>query len=372
MATAGRQGAHLAGHPVLGPQVWTASDARASASHWTHILSPGHLAELEGAVEGILSGGRATVDGNYVRLAQDMTAADFALPTLGPLLASIRLEVTAGRGFALVKGMPVERWSRQQTIVAYYGIGLHWGTPRPQNKKAHLVGHVKDVGIDPDHKDPNTRIYLTRVAQPYHVDSCDLVGLLCLKPAKEGGLSSWASSFAAYNLMLERHPRLAQVLAEPSWYLDRKGEVPSGCKPHFMIPIVNNFQGHLIVYLNDTYYQLAQRHVDVPRMTDEQHEALITFVALLSGDELRVDYSLEPGDLQLLNNHCCIHTRTAYVDHEDPAIKRHLLRLWVAPPEEHAWPLPECFAEQYGTTAPGDRGGIRVAGYDACVPLEAE
>jgi hypothetical protein len=101
-------------------------------------------------------------------------------------------------------------------------------------------------------------------------------------------------------------------------------------------------------------------------------QALSTFIGLLSGDELRVDHQLEPGDLQLLNNHCCIHTRTAFLDHEDPDSKRHLLRLWVAPPEAHAWPLPECFAEQYGTTAPGDRGGIRVAGFDACVPLEAE
>eukprot|EP00955_Chlamydomonas_euryale_P017719 189264-Chlamydomonas_euryale.AAC.5 len=98
---------------------------------------------------------------------------------------------------------------------------------------------------------------------------------MCLKPAKEGGMSSWASSIAAYNRMLSTHPHLAQLLCEPIWHLDRKGEVPEGKKPHFMIPIVNRQDDHLSVYLNDSYYQLAQRHADVPRMTEEQKEASV-------------------------------------------------------------------------------------------------
>ncbi|GAX78224.1 hypothetical protein CEUSTIGMA_g5666.t1 [Chlamydomonas eustigma] len=258
-----------------------------------------------------------------------------------------------------------------QTVVAYYGIGLHWCTLRPQNKKAHLVGHVKDTGLDPDLKNPMTRVYLTRAAQPWHVDTADLVGLLCLRNAQEGGMSSWASSFAVYNEMLHTHPHLAKVLSDPIWYLDRKGEVPPGKMPFFAsIPIVNAHQGYLSIYEDDSFYQLAQRHDEVPRMADVQHQALSTFMALAQSDKFRIDYWFESGDIQLLNNHCCIHTRTANKDYEDPDLKRHLLRLWVAP--EQGWPLPDCFAETYGSTVVGERGGICTQDNEECIPLEAE
>jgi len=357
---------------VAWPQVWTADEARRAESEWMYELSPGHIEELEAATEHLVSSGRAVVEGNYVRLAEGVTAEDFPLPSLGVLLGRVQSDVVHGRGFALLRGLPVERWSRLTSVLTAYGIGLHWGSLRPQNKHAHLVGHVKDTGVDPLHKNPDTRIYLTRAAQPWHVDSVDLVGLMCLKPAKEGGMSSWASSIAAYNRMLSTHPHLAQLLCEPIWHLDRKGEVPEGKKPHFMIPIVNRQDDHLSVYLNDSYYQLAQRHADVPRMTEEQKEALQTFVDLVSSDELRYDYWLQPGDLQLLNNHSIVHTRTAFTDDEDPNEKRHLLRIWVSPPPPNARLLPEAYADQYGSVTPGNRGGIRVEGAKDCIPLEAE
>ena len=83
--------------------------------------------------------------------------------------------------------------------------------------------------------------------------------------------------------------------------------------------------------------------------------------------------TMNHADLQLLNNHCCVHTRTAFVDHEDPELKRHLLRMWVAPPQDKgAWPLPECFAQQYGSVTLGNRGGITIEGFEECIPLEAE
>lgn len=58
------------------------------------------------------------------------------------------------------------------------------GKLRRQNEKAHLIGHVKDVGVDSKHENPATRIYLTSVAQPWHVDGVDVVG--------ESSVWSWA------------------------------------------------------------------------------------------------------------------------------------------------------------------------------------
>ncbi len=50
-----------------------------------------------------------------------MSKEDFPLPTLGPLLAEVLAEVLKGRGFALLRGLPVDRWSRKETLVAYWG-----------------------------------------------------------------------------------------------------------------------------------------------------------------------------------------------------------------------------------------------------------
>ena len=134
-----------------------------------------------------------------------ITKADFPLPTLAPKLARICDEVLDGRGFALMRGLPVERWSIREAATAYFGIGTHLGSARSQNAQGHVLGHVHDLGLDVAN-DPNVRIYQTRERQTYHTDSCDIVGLLCLKTAKSGGLSALVSSMTIYNEMRSAGP----------------------------------------------------------------------------------------------------------------------------------------------------------------------
>lgn len=69
-------------------------------------------------------------------------------------------------------------------------------------------------------------------------DCADVVSLLCLRNAKEGGHSSWSSSITVYNEILKRRPDLAHLLAGP-WFFDRKGEVPEGKQGFFEIPVFN-------------------------------------------------------------------------------------------------------------------------------------
>ena len=145
----------------------------------------------------------------------------FPLPTLAPRLRQILDQVLNGRGFVLLRGLPVNRWSRRETAIAFLGLGLHWGNLRSQNTQGHLLGHVKDQGLSS--KDPNVRIYQTRERQNYHTDSCDVVGLLCLCPAKQGGLSSLVSTMTIFNEMRRCRPDLASILFEPI-ETDRRGE----------------------------------------------------------------------------------------------------------------------------------------------------
>lgn len=359
---------------IEGPQYWFAKDYKDSTEHITR-LTPAHVAELDAAVAKILDSGIVEVEGNYVQPVDKLralTAADFPLPTLGPHLERILEELCYGRGFAILKGLPVDRWSRLETVIASWGISLYWGRLASQNAKGHLIGHIKDTGIDPEHKNPVNRIYLTRAAQPWHNDAADLVGLICLKTAQEGGKSGVCSSITAVNELLKKRPDLVEVLAG-TWYMDRKNEIPEGKLPFFNLPIVHYHKGRLTVNLSDGYYQLAERwYPEIPKLTAQQHEALNEFLALIKSDDLHLEYFLEPGDLQIVNNFTTLHNRTGYTDYEDVDQKRHLIRLWVAPPAPYAPELPDTWADILGTTEIGVRGGVTVPGYKETIPLEAE
>jgi len=230
------------------------------------------------------------------------------------------------------------------------------------------MGHVCNIGHDV-HR-PITRVYATPLAQPWHNDSADVVGLLCLKQAKEGGLSSWASSISIHNEML-KHGRkdLVEELTKPIWWIDRKGEIPAGKAEAYQQPIFQYHDGYLSVNHIGTYYHLAQRHSWVPRLTALQKEALAVFAALASSDELRMESLLQPGDIQLLNNVTQQHQRSSFVDHDNLAERRHLLRLWISPTENR--PLPEEYTNLWNSTIPGERGGILMEG-NLTVPLNPE
>lgn len=340
---------------VTGPAAWYGRDLR-SADAWIHTFSPAEIAELEVAVARVQRAGS---------LLTQVTRADFPLPDLGPVLDRLRKEVLRGRGFVLLRGFPVDR-GRDETAIAYWGVGQHLGQPRSQNGQGHLLGHVRDLGLDP--ADPNRRVYATRERHRYHTDSCDIVGLLCLQPARQGGLSSVVSSVTLHNEMLTRRPDLLEVLFEP-FPVDRKGEIPAGKGPFYLIPVCHWHKGELSVMYARDFIENSQRFPEAPRLTARQIEAMDFFDALAADPELHLDMQLEPGDMQFLHNHQTLHARTAYEDYPEPHRKRHLLRLWLCPPDGR--PLPPAFAERYGSVEIGRRGGIVVPGMVPSVPLDA-
>lgn len=340
---------------IDGPAAWTGPEMAAS-SHWRHDLTAAEVADLRTAMDRVWARGLAI---------EDVGLDDFALPVLAPVLAEVYRAVVHGHGFMVLRGLPVDEWSMADAALAYWGIGLHLGLAVPQNAAGHLIGHVRDLGYDPD--DPTVRIYTTTRRQPYHTDSCDIVGLLCLQKAKAGGLSALSSSVTIYNEMLRRRPDLVEVLMRPFVY-DRKGEVPPGKQETYEMAAFFKTGGLLTTILAPDFIYAAQRFDHVPRLSAAQREALDMMQDLADSDDIRLDLTFEPGDIQLVHNHQVLHSRTDYEDHADPALKRHLLRLWLATPAGRE--LPAAMAERYGTVALGGmRGGIRVAGARAHVNL---
>ena len=342
--------------PAVGPGVWYGRDL-ARRDDWIRHFTADELAEIEAAVE----------IAKRVPMEQ-ISPAHFPLPRLGAVMRKVRGELLEGRGFILLRGLPVERMTREQQAIAYLGLGSWLGRFRSQNAKGHLLGHVKDLGLDIN--DPNVRYYQTTLKLEYHTDSVDLVGLLCLKTAKAGGESYLASSMTVYNEILKKNPDLLPALFEP-FPTDRRGEVPEGMKPWFDIPIFHRHAGKLTCIYVRQYIESAQRHFpEARRLTREQYAAMDLVDELCNDSAIHLAMDFRPGDIQILHNHQILHSRGDFENWPEPERHRHLLRLWLAPRE--ARPLPEVFAPRYGSVVPGERGGIVVKGTSPKVPLEAE
>ena len=339
---------------IEGPSAWYGEDL-ATRDDWIVPLSDTEIEEIELAVQPLID---AEIPIPSIR------QQDFPLPTLGPRLRRILDELLTGRGFVLLRGLPVERWSRRQAATAFFGLGTYLGKACSQNAQGHVLGHVKDLGKSSS--DPNVRIYQTHERQGYHTDSCDLVGLLCLQPAKAGGLSSLVSSMTLYNEIRRRRPDLLPCLFQPI-ETDRRGEVPEGHKPYFQIPVFSWYAGLLSAVYQRQYIDSARRFLGTP-LTAQQMEALDLLDALADDPGLCLSMRLLSGDVQWVHNHTLLHDRTAFEDWPEPERKRHLLRLWLAPQEARA--LPPVFAERYGSVTPGHRGGVLIKGTQQVAPLD--
>ena len=339
---------------IKGSCAWQGKEIQESPSwivHWT----PAQIAELEAAAEHFANTGIAL---------ENITTESFPVATLKSFIADVLHELMQGRGFVMLRGLPIQNWSIEKAATIYMGIGRHMGSLRSSNGKGHLLGHVRDQGAKVE---AGARFYQTNKKLDYHTDSADIVGLLCLQKAKEGGESFIASSMALYNEMVKRRPDLISAMFTP-YPTDRRGEVPEGRDPWFEIPIFNWYQGHLsCVYLRHYIEEAQSRFPNAPRLTKEQIEVMDLIDTILQEPGFPLQMAFEPGDIQFLHNHQILHSRNDFFNWPEPERARHLLRLWIAPTT--ARPLPEYFASRWGSVTPGDRGGIIVPGTKLSVEL---
>ena len=283
----------------------------------------------------------------------DLGARDVRFESVANQLRALHHTLVDGRGFELICGLPVREIPEGQAAAIFVAIGAHLGSARSQNADGHLLGHVRNVGLDV--ADPTVRIYQTDRRQTFHTDSTDAVGLLCLEEAAQGGDSLLVSAPAIYNEMLDRDPALAALLFEPV-ATDRRGEVPPGADPWFTIPVLSWFDDHLTVLYQRQYIDSAERFPEAPRLSERMVEALDLFDDIANDPSMCLQMRLEPGDMQFVHNHSLLHDRTGFVD--KPDAPRHLLRLWLSLPGDRR--LPDVFATRYGSVTVGDRGGIVV------------
>ena len=295
--------------------VWRAGDV---GDDYIWRLGDEDIAELEAALAHAEAHTEHTLE---------ITADSFPLPTLRPRLEELAGELINGRGVALIRGLPVERYGRDRASAIYWGVGRHLGRPWPQNHKGHLLGDVTDQGRAPD--DPRSRgNEIGGIAFPFHSDGSDLVGLFCLDAGASGGASLVANAVTIHNELVADEPELAAALYDEFAY-DMRGEQDEGAKPWYTLPVFSRRGDRLFVRYIRPYILAAARHADAPRPSPVAVAAMDRVDALCADPDHHLSMQLEPGDMQFVNNYHVLHGRDAYEDDRENGRIRHLKRLWL-------------------------------------------
>ncbi len=248
----------------------------------------------------------------------------------GECLQPVLDTLNAGRGFAVVERVPVEQYSVEGVLSMYWLIGQFLGTPMEQNIQGTLLYDVRDTGKNVAQ---GARFSVTNAESSFHNDNSfgeplpDLVGLLCLHPAKSGGQSQLISGYALHNELLENHPDVLETLYQ-LFYFDRRGQFKARQSPTSQFPIFRWSVGELTVrYL---YYYIQVGHEQAGKsLTVDQRRALEVVEGLLRRADFRVEFNLQPGQMLFTNNRWVLHNRTAFEDYPDPERRRHYVRLWL-------------------------------------------
>lgn len=326
---------------IVAPFAWKGADLQ-NRTDWMRPFRRDELDEIDAALQSVRRRGLDWVD---------ITREDFPLPGFAAELGKIAQELETGRGMILLRGLPLE-YSPDDLRTVYWGIGANLGVALSQGGRGELLGVVEDEGVAVE----KTKYRGSKTADklPFHADRCDIVGLLCVRKARSGGLSRIVSAAEIHNEVLRRRPDLIDVFYA-DWHHSRQGDEAPGEERSYPKPIFSFRDEHFSGLFSSNYLRFAQEFPEVPRFTRAQQEALELFGALTS--ELALDMAFEPGDIQLLNNHLIYHSRTQFEDFPEKDKKRLLLRLWLAVPGSR--PLPDSYKLVFGRTEPGVvRGGV--------------
>ncbi len=295
--------------PITGPAAWRGTDFTQDDS-WVHHFTPDTIALMDAALEQLRARGL-----RFPNFGKD----DFAIHAMAADLARYADELENGRGFLLLRGLPVARYNDEELSCIYYGLGLHLGTPVGQNPRGDLLGAVMNVG---DLADKRTRVYETNLYLPYHSDPSDVVGLLCVRKAMRGGLSSLASVATIHNEILAQHAEFIGLYYRPMYFEHLCEPRPS------LSPIFSFHEGKLSCRYLRQYLELGHDIMEQP-LSRVELAALDLFDGVMHDPKIRLDMMLEPGDIQFANNYAVLHSRTSFEDDPDLARRRKMIRLWL-------------------------------------------
>lgn len=303
--------------PVTGAAAWR-GDALSRQQDWIYRLSDAQVEELE-----LLGTKLVEKDPDLRWIKPD----EFALSKCLGAIEDWKHRMSYGHGFVLVRGLRTHLYSDALSAAIYYILGLHLGEPMRQNELGDVIDHVyatSNKSLD----DPEALSAKIREKLPFHSDSSDVVGLMCLRPSREGGASCLVSGAEIYNEIVRRRPDLAPLLLEP-FHWDWKRQDHDAPANTYTSPIISIVKGVFSMYAGSLYVLTAQNYPEVPRLTKDQIDVLELFDEIAYEPGMAIEMDFRPGDIQWLSNHAALHSRTGFRDFPEPQRRRHLLRLWL-------------------------------------------
>ena len=328
--------------PIDHPGIWH-GDELFQRDDWLHKFSDQEIDELDHTL-------RLTEHLGIKEINKD----SFPLPLLGQGLSLIQESLENGSGAVMLRGFPTERYSEKQTQRLFWAMACNIGMPVSQSAERERIFSVRDSGYkagDPRLRGPNSSNRLS-----FHSDRCDVIGFHCLRQAKSGGENEIVHSIALHNTIQKHRPDLLAILYQP-FYFKRHTVDMGNQEPWCQQPIFSIQEGHFACNLLRVLIERAYALPELPDLTPHQQEALDFIEDTASNPKLHVRFRQERGDILFLNNFVTLHRRSAYEDHEDPSLRRHLLRIWLSVPNSR--PLHPLFKDNYGDTRAGAvRGGM--------------
>src|SRR5262245_39494570 len=303
-----------------GPANWRAADLQ-DEREWIIHLSAEQIASVDAALKAAKASS-ATLP--------TLTRENFPLKGFDALIADVRNRLENGRGIVVLRGLPTQPYTKDDLRMIYWGLGLYLGTGVSQSGKGDLLGDVRDLGAD-THSSTG-RGYMSKQHLGFHTDTADVVALIVLRTAKSGGLSKIASSIAVRNEIARTRPDLLEILYKP-FYWSWKGQQAPGEKGYYEQPVYSEWKGKFSS--RDIRTHIYAAHQDFPELgplTEKAREALELIGQIADRPEFHLSMMFEPGDIQLLNNHVTLHSRTEFDDWPEEDRKRHLLRMWLSMP----------------------------------------
>ncbi|KAJ5369398.1 hypothetical protein N7509_014010 [Penicillium cosmopolitanum] len=351
----------LEGFPsqLTGSLVWNPENLT-NTYDWNYHLTTADLEEINAALRHFQA---------LNRPMGELLPATFPLPKLHSALREISNEVHNGHGFKVIRGLPVDNYTREENIIIYTGLSSHVAPIRGrqdnkwQGKPADvLVAHVKDLSHGCTSKEIPGPV-VTADKQVFHTDAGDVIALFCLSEGESGG-ESFPCNFPTLS-RLELHTKLKKRklknVSDPSF---APTEDVYKLRPllYYQPATKTDLERLIIQYSrrNLTGYLECKRSANIPPLTEAQAEALdaVHFTA----EENAISLDFHKGDIQFANNLSILHARGAFTDSAEK--RRHLVRLWLRDPE-YEWTKARDLQERF------DRVYAGVTVENSVFPLEA-
>ena len=310
----------MIGQRIEGPSAWRRGDIK--GEDYRVFLDGACLDEIRRAVDDI----RAHPLPTMLR-----SPADFDMTNCHAAMAAVRRILKHGVRFAVVDRLPVEELSKHEAETVYWLLASMVARPVAQKLDGTMIYDVHDTGrqalpgsgIRPDKTNIEIRFHIDNA---YNATPPEIVGLLCLKTAKSGGISRVLSFPTVHNLLLERHKHLLPRLYRPFWF-DRQKEFFEGEAETFSAPVFeedNELRSRFSVHQIRGGYALRGESLD-----DEGAAALAATLEIFEDPEVAIDFEFAPGEIQFVDNRTLGHSRTEFEDWPEPEHRRHLIRLWL-------------------------------------------